>query len=470
LSAKVAVSNTPTADIAVRGGSGERLARASSVKGLVIGGFGLLVALLACVGIGASWQVKAHESDLAELEHHSTVASLLQNVEAQAATSGLLLQRYVDAGNGEYVQEIQDHADAAQASLQAAMEQDGSPELVSLTTTGAQLVGDAARATQLRQSGDIPAASAVLEQIVPTFREYRLQLEAMSTKELTQVSQLREDADTTGQRAFWLLVISTVVGVVVGIIASVFIARTIIRPLAALEATARRAFVGDLSARAPVTGPAEFAHLGFVLNDMMGAIESRTTDLRKANDELVKKNRDLVHARSQAATDPLTGLGNHRSFHKRVREEIGKSDGQRRIGLIMIDVDGFKDVNDSLGHLAGDQLLRDMAETLTSITPREDTFRYGGDEFAVITPGCGEDEAAEIARKLRSAVAAMAGFSMTISLGVAAYPADAETAQDLVYRADMAMYMAKSSGKNRVEVWSGLKDRGMGEVTPSARR
>ena len=109
-------------------------------------------------------------------------------------------------------------------------------------------------------------------------------------------------------------------------------------------------------------GPASSRTWASVLNEMMGAIEERTADLSNANRELSQKNRDLIDARNQAATDPLTGLGNHRSFQNRLRAEVARAqeDGSS-VGLIIIDLDGFKDVNDSLGHLAGDQLLRDLA-------------------------------------------------------------------------------------------------------------
>ena len=460
----MAPTNTATSDVARVGAMTERAGwieirtSLTSVGGLVTGGFGLLVFILACVTVGAGWQVQAHQSDLADLEHHSTTASLLQNVEAEAGISGLLLQRYVDAGNDSYVQEINDHANAAQKSLQQALVQGGPPELSQLTGTGAQLVEDAARATALRQAGDTTDAAALLEQIVPVFRQYRLQLEAVASREISKVDQLRARADAAGQRAFWLLVASGTIGVILGLAASFWIARTIMKALSSLEETAHRASVGDLSARAPVTGPKELAHLGYVLNNMMGAIEARTADLRQANNQLRSNNLDLMEARTQAATDPLTGLGNHRSFHKSLRDEVTQAEeAGSSVGLIMIDVDGFKGINDSLGHLAGDQLLRDLANTLTQVAGKENTFRYGGDELAVLLPDVNCVAAIEVAERLRTAVSEMAGQAMTISLGVGCFPEMASSAEELIYRADMAMYWAKSSGRNRVANWNDLQ-------------
>ena len=429
----------------------------SSVRALVIGGFGLLIVALACVTLGASWQVRQHESDLSQLEYHSTESSFLQTAEAQAAISAEQLQRYVYAGDQSYIPEINMHAAAAQKALDDALAGGGPPGLDQVVTSGAVLQQGAAQATALEQNGKQAEASAVLEQLVPIFKDYRTLLESLAAQELDQVVQLRARADRAGQLAFWLLVTSGATGVMLGLAASFWVARSIIKPLGSLEKTARRASEGDLSARAPAGGPREFAHLGSVLNEMMGSIEERTADLSNANRELSQKNSDLIDARNQAATDPLTGLGNHRSFQNRLREEVTKAqEGGSSVGLIIIDLDGFKDVNDSLGHLAGDQLLRDLARQLTEVTRDDNTFRYGGDEIAVLLPGAVCADAIAVANRLRKAVTSLAapdGQPLTASLGVACFPETAATPEELVYRADMAMYWAKSSGKNRVTAW-----------------
>lgn len=430
----------------------------SSVRTLVIGGFGLLVLSLAVITIGASFQVRKHQTELNALENHSTQASLLQTAEAQAGISALLLQRYVATGDEAYVGEINDHANAAQNALEMALANGGPTEgLDVITATGATLVQGASGTAELRRQGDVGAASAVLEEIVPIFRDYRLQLEDLAARELDQVAQLRARADRAGNLAFWLLVTSGSIGIVLGISATVWVARSIFKPLASLEDTARRASEGDLMARAPETGPREFANLGSALNNMMGKIEEHTDELRRANQALTEKNRDLVDARNEAATDPLTGLGNHRSFHNRLRDEVVLA--QRAgagLGLVIIDLDGFKEINDWLGHLAGDQMLRDLALRLVQVTRNDITFRYGGDELAVLLPGASPADAIAIAERLKGAVLDLPGRDgkkLTASLGVACFPQSAATPEDLVYRADMAMYWAKATGKNRVIAW-----------------
>ena len=141
----------------------------SSVRGLVIAGFGLLVVVLGCVTLGASWQVRQHQADLSELEHHSTEASLLQTAEAQAGIAALALQRYVSTGSDSNVAEINLHADNAQASLEAALAAGGPAGLDKVVSAGSTLVLQASRAAQLREQGDVADASAVLEEIVPIF-------------------------------------------------------------------------------------------------------------------------------------------------------------------------------------------------------------------------------------------------------------------------------------------------------------
>ncbi|HLB26770.1 MAG TPA: PAS domain S-box protein, partial [Dehalococcoidia bacterium] len=191
-----------------------------------------------------------------------------------------------------------------------------------------------------------------------------------------------------------------------------------------------------------------------------GKVKERTRELRIANKELRERNRQLLDARAQAVTDSNTGLPNHRAFHERVRDEIARAhvDGAE-IGLIMMDIDAFKSVNDSLGHLAGDRILRGLARTLGRTASRGNAYRYGGDEFAVLLPAAGRHETIALAEKLRRAVETRTngnGTVVTISLGVACYPDTASSAEELVYGSDAAMYWAKSAGKNRVGNWSEL--------------
>ncbi|MCI0839650.1 MAG: diguanylate cyclase [Chloroflexi bacterium] len=458
----------------------------SSVKGRIIIGFGMVTLLLVGVIGATTWQAQVHQSALTELEDHSKTASLLQTAEANAAVTGLLLQRYVISGDEVYVAEIQEHADVAQASMNEALTRGNVVGLDAVYAAGTLLVQDAARTTQLRLTDNVAEAEALIEQIVPLFREYRLQLEALAASELDQVHTLREQANSTAQLTVLLLIALGAIGGTLIITGGYLLARSILKPLAALEDTARRASNGDLSARAPTSGPGELAHLGVVLNDMMDAVEQKTEKLRHANQELQHRHRQLTDARSQAATDPLTGLGNHRAFHKQLQEhvEAARQSGSS-LALILLDLDSFKDVNDSRGHQAGDELLRNVAKVLTEVTVtptctqnckelcerhcKEYCFRYGGDELAILVPGADRSAATEFATRVRAAIENMpvdGGPGVTASVGVAIFPESGTTAKEIVYRADMAMYNAKATGKNRVNVWGSSLAEHLGGIAP----
>jgi diguanylate cyclase (GGDEF)-like protein len=447
------MSNTATAIERTATASARWSPISLSVRTRIIGGFAALVVILVGVTTGGLIQEQNHESELAQLDLHSREATSLQTTEAQAAIAAELLQRYVYTGDASYISEINTDASAAQQSLVAALALGAPDGAAQMAAVGAQLEQGAAQALALREAGDTADASAAVEALVPIFHDYRLRLESLTSSELTQVTQLRASADRAGNFAFWLLVASTVLGVATAIVVSFWVTRSIIRPLAQLEVTARRASEGDLSARAPESGPRELSHLGGVLNEMMSAIEKRTADLRQANHH-------LTDARTQAATDPLTGLGNHRSFHKRVQDEAAAAAASSAsLGVVMMDLDGFKEVNDSLGHLAGDQLLREVASAMIRVVGNENAYRYGGDEFAVLLQDSNQKTSMTTAESLRQAFLEIhhpTAGQVAASFGVASLPEWASTPEELVYRADMAMYLAKSAGKNRVANWSDL--------------
>ncbi len=160
-----------------------------------------------------------------------------------------------------------------------------------------------------------------------------------------------------------------------------------------------------------------------------------------------------------ALVDELTGLFNRRHFNHELEKEIERAKRQRRhCSLLMVDVDRFKDFNDSYGHLAGDEALRQVGQALTStVRVVDQEVRYGGEEFAVILPQTGRMDAAMVAERTRAAVAAMNwthdGAEMprlTVSIGSATFPGDAQDFRGLVEKADQALYRAKGTGRNRV--------------------
>ena len=168
---------------------------------------------------------------------------------------------------------------------------------------------------------------------------------------------------------------------------------------------------------------------------------------------------DVGTALEMALTDPLTGVYNHRYLMRHLRNLLDGSQ-VRDLAVLMIDVDHFKRVNDDYGHAAGDQALRTIAETLRNNTRVFDSLaRYGGEEFVVVMPGSGADEASAAAERLRAAVECLrfepnAGqhCRLTISVGIAWTTEETRTPEALLRAADLALYGAKRSGRNRVGV------------------
>jgi diguanylate cyclase (GGDEF)-like protein/hemerythrin-like metal-binding protein len=174
--------------------------------------------------------------------------------------------------------------------------------------------------------------------------------------------------------------------------------------------------------------------------------------------DATEERRERESLSALAFVDPLTGLPNRALFLDRVRDAIvsGARDG-RTFALFLGDLDGFKQVNDTLGHDAGDAVLRLAASRLRSATRAADTVaRLGGDELAAVLPSAGNAEAAGIVagRILRAIGEPMTigGHTVTVgmSLGVALFPRDAADMDTLIAAADRAMYVSKRAGKNRV--------------------
>lgn len=161
-----------------------------------------------------------------------------------------------------------------------------------------------------------------------------------------------------------------------------------------------------------------------------------------------------------SVTDPLTGVPNRRFLFQQLELEIARANRfGTQLSMLMIDIDHFKVLNDSLGHAAGDEVLGKVAGVLKQIVRRVDTLaRYGGEEFVVVLPQVTKAEAAEVAEKLRRAVEEVTlphlggqpGNKVTISIGVANLPIDAIDHGKLVDCADSALYASKRAGRNRV--------------------
>ncbi len=176
-----------------------------------------------------------------------------------------------------------------------------------------------------------------------------------------------------------------------------------------------------------------------------------------ANVRLFEKTREL------SLTDSMTGLANARRFHQELERVLQQAEAPgAKVSLLVIDSDSLKQINDRFGHPIGDQHLVTLAQIIHSqIRSHDLAARYAGDEFLVVLPDCGRHDAYRTAERIRQAVIehyrgkGPAQFGVTVSIGVAMYPDDATTAEQLFRVADQAMYQAKQEGRNRVSAAGG---------------
>ncbi len=219
------------------------------------------------------------------------------------------------------------------------------------------------------------------------------------------------------------------------------------------------------------------------IREVIGALMAGTESMRESNAsmraELEQKartveelRRELDSARQQALVDPLTGLCNRKGLDQAVADhlrELRSGDDGGPLCVLLLDIDHFKRVNDTFGHLFGDKVIQGVANVLRQSLKGQDTAaRYGGEEFAVVLPDTGLDDALKVAEFVRQRLARsrirrrqnngeMSQESVTASLGVAEYR-PGEPLESWLERADAALYLAKQQGRNRV----------VGEVRPAA--
>jgi len=232
----------------------------------------------------------------------------------------------------------------------------------------------------------------------------------------------------------------------VGLIGAISIAKAISGPIRQLTAATTAVADGNLHVSIPVRSADEVGELAETFNRMVVA-------LRESHDRLTER----------ANTDGLTDLYNHRYFQERLAKELSRAERYGRpLSIIMLDIDHFKALNDAHGHPVGDVVLQELARVLVaSVRDIDVVARYGGEEFAIILPETQASEAMLCAERLRAAVrrhcfVGKGGetIPVTISLGVAQYPVHSVEREGLIMAADLAMYQAKSLGRNRAVVFS----------------
>lgn len=240
--------------------------------------------------------------------------------------------------------------------------------------------------------------------------------------------------------AVWFLLSMTMFGVIIGISTAIVFSRGIIRPILELTAGAKAIGEGKLDHRIEIDSDDEFGELAASFN-------------------LMAEKRQQIEAalRDQAHHDALTKLPNRNLFQDRLTQALAQATRHEwRFALHYLDLDGFKAINDSLGHHAGDELLKAVAAILTGCIRTSDTVaRFGGDEFAVIqTEFKDRQGAVKVATKIIDALSQPLRLGdhevrIGVTIGISVYPTDATDATQLQKNADLALYVGKAKGKNR---------------------
>jgi diguanylate cyclase (GGDEF)-like protein len=249
---------------------------------------------------------------------------------------------------------------------------------------------------------------------------------------------------------------------------SLLAARSATRGLGELGDAVERLGRGELDVRYAMRGPGEVNRLGRHINLIADQLEAVRDELEREKADLKQRvtgrTRELQQANRLlmdiANRDALTGLANRRRLELELERHISLSERTGvPLAVIMMDLDKFKQYNDTAGHLAGDTLLQSVAQTLRSRARSTDlVVRWGGDEFCILVPGTGPEGALVAAEgfveAVRRAAAALplpdGTMPVGASAGVACYPGDGDDGTELIARADEALYQVKETGRGRV--------------------
>lgn len=250
------------------------------------------------------------------------------------------------------------------------------------------------------------------------------------------------------------------------------------RTLKALTAATRSLSQGDFQVEVPIRSRGPAGELARAFNEMahqLSASRQQITNYQKTLETRVRERTRELHSATLRAvqiaqTDPLTSLPNRLLFRTKLEESVKSAAADKsRVAVLFVDLDFFKNFNDSLGHDAGDAVLRAAATRLQDAVRQDDVVaRFGGDEFVVLISRLEAQHAEHVALTVAEGILEtlskpfdVAGTSLTMpaSLGIAIYPHDGANASELIKNADTAMYAAKQAGRNRIEHFSGGSSR-----------
>ena len=253
------------------------------------------------------------------------------------------------------------------------------------------------------------------------------------------------------------LTVSIVLALLAGLgLCAYLLGLTIVRPLRRLSEGAEQVASGNLDVDLPVRGRSEVGFLTQVFNHMVARLRRSREELDSVNQMLTEKNRALHQL---SITDDLTGLYNRKHLMETLTSEVIRSGRHRHpFTLLIIDIDHFKQVNDTHGHQSGDDVLCRLAAVFReTIRDCDYVARYGGEEFIVLLTEIEPQLSLEAAERIRKRTAQETihsgeeSISITVSIGAAFFPGDGDTPQALIQEADRALYAAKELGRNKVQ-------------------
>lgn len=286
--------------------------------------------------------------------------------------------------------------------------------------------------------------------------------EATSKHVIGRVSVEMSRASTLALKNELLLnsTLITLAGLFISGLLAVRMSRDVTRPILRLADAARGIEEGRLGTRVPEESGGELQVLEKGLNAMANALEASHEHLQERIDEATER---LSY---HASHDALTGLINRREFEIRLERALRETlSGQQAYTLCYLDLDQFKVVNDTCGHVAGDELLRQLSTLLLSGLREQDTMgRLGGDEFGVLLEQCALDEAQVMAETIRQTVEGYRfvwqerSFAIGVSIGLVSINQDSGSLANLLGAADAACYAAKDLGRNRVHTYQAQDD------------
>ena len=325
---------------------------------------------------------------------------------------------------------------------------------------------------------DIPSAMRSQNQKPRDYIGYRdkavigmaLPIESMGWLIVAEIDKKNAYADIILLRKITITIVAGLM-LFIGLIGYVF-GQSLVWPVQRLSREAASVASGNLDVDIPVTGLSEVSYLTQVFNHMVDSLRHSREEISTAHNSLLETNKVLQQL---SITDGLTGLFNRKHIMDLFGREVVRSQRyDKPLTILLLDIDHFKEINDTCGHQTGDAVLGQLAESLMqSVRECDYVGRYGGEEFLIILPDSNIQSGFATAERIRKNVSTRKitvnkdNISLTVSIGVAGYPKDGGDVESIIRKADDALYKAKANGRNRVTV---LENHGAAETAAEHNR